>query len=94
MTINLVYVSKPLVTVITAIGHSTELCVERRMTYSLKSRRFCVLLFFLFVLVYQTWPFHHPVSAKGVPDYHRIVKIPMDLQTMREVITTTAHKRD
>lgn len=32
----------------------------------------------------ETWPFHHPVSAKGVPDYHRIVKIPMDLQTMRE----------
>lgn len=33
----------------------------------------------------QTWPFHHPVSAKTVPDYYKIVKIPMDLQTMREV---------
>jgi len=33
----------------------------------------------------QTWPFHHPVSAKSVPDYYNIVKIPMDLQTMREV---------
>ena len=33
----------------------------------------------------QTWPFHQPVSIKTVPDYHKIVKIPMDLQTMREV---------
>ncbi|XP_068717944.1 transcription initiation factor TFIID subunit 1-like isoform X1 [Montipora capricornis] len=32
----------------------------------------------------DTWPFHHPVSAKTVPDYYRIVKIPMDLLTMRE----------
>lgn len=32
----------------------------------------------------DTWPFHQPVSAKTVPDYHRIVKNPMDLQTMRE----------
>lgn len=33
----------------------------------------------------QTWPFHQPVSAKTVPDYHKVVKNPMDLQTMREV---------
>ncbi|CAH3126773.1 unnamed protein product [Porites lobata] len=32
----------------------------------------------------DTWPFHQPVSIKTVPDYHKIVKIPMDLQTMRE----------
>ena len=39
----------------------------------------------VFVFRLQTWPFHHPVSAKTVPDYYKIVKIPMDLQTMREV---------
>lgn len=32
----------------------------------------------------DTWPFHQPVSAKTVPDYHKVVKNPMDLQTMRE----------
>ncbi|XP_064405397.1 uncharacterized protein LOC135350513 isoform X3 [Halichondria panicea] len=32
----------------------------------------------------QTWPFHHPVSAKKIPDYHKIIKSPMDLQTMKK----------
>lgn len=33
----------------------------------------------------QSWPFHHPVSAKKIPDYHKIIKKPMDLQTMQKV---------
>ncbi|GBN10672.1 Transcription initiation factor TFIID subunit 1 [Araneus ventricosus] len=32
----------------------------------------------------ETQPFWFPVSAKNVPDYHRIVHRAMDLQTMRE----------
>jgi len=39
-----------------------------------------ILFFFL-----QTHPFLHPVSAKNVPDYFKIIKEPMDLQTIREV---------
>lgn len=35
--------------------------------------------------VFQTQPFLFPVSAKEVPDYYRVIKTPMDLQTMREV---------
>ncbi|XP_031550015.1 transcription initiation factor TFIID subunit 1-like isoform X2 [Actinia tenebrosa] len=32
----------------------------------------------------ESWPFHTPVSSKTVPDYNKIVKNPIDLQTMRE----------
>lgn len=32
----------------------------------------------------EAQPFWHPVSAKAVPDYHKIVTIPMDLQRIRE----------
>ncbi|XP_048585830.1 transcription initiation factor TFIID subunit 1 isoform X2 [Nematostella vectensis] len=32
----------------------------------------------------ESWPFHTPVNPKTVPDYHKIVKNPIDLQTLRE----------
>ncbi|XP_077519036.1 TATA-box binding protein associated factor 1 isoform X1 [Amblyomma americanum] len=32
----------------------------------------------------ETQPFWHPVSAKAVPDYHKIIIRPMDLQRIRE----------
>lgn len=32
----------------------------------------------------ETQPFWHPVSAKAVPDYHKIIAVPMDLQRIRE----------
>ncbi|XP_077984278.1 transcription initiation factor TFIID subunit 1-like [Glandiceps talaboti] len=32
----------------------------------------------------NTYPFHGPVNPRQVPDYYKIVKKPMDLQTMRE----------
>ena len=37
-------------------------------------------------LSYQTqaWPFKTPVKKEEVPDYHEIIKNPMDLQTIRE----------
>ncbi|XP_046853130.1 transcription initiation factor TFIID subunit 1-like isoform X2 [Xenia sp. Carnegie-2017] len=34
----------------------------------------------------ESRPFHAPVSARTVPDYYKIVKTPMDLQTMKERI--------
>merc|ERR1719210_1409565 len=34
----------------------------------------------------DTSPFLHPVNGKLVPDYYKIVKKPMDLQTMRDNI--------
>ena len=33
----------------------------------------------------DSWPFVNPVSSKDVPDYHKIVTNPMDLQQIREV---------
>lgn len=40
----------------------------------------------------HTHPFLHPVSAKDVPDYFRIVKQPMDLQTIRENLREKKYK--
>ncbi|XP_054929796.1 transcription initiation factor TFIID subunit 1 isoform X4 [Dermacentor andersoni] len=34
----------------------------------------------------DTQPFWHPVSAKVVPDYYKIVTVPMDLQRIREKV--------
>ncbi|EDO48648.1 predicted protein [Nematostella vectensis] len=34
----------------------------------------------------ESWPFHTPVNPKTVPDYHKIVKNPIDLQTLREPV--------
>lgn len=33
----------------------------------------------------QSWPFHTPVSAKKLPDYYKIIRRPMDLDTMHKV---------
>ena len=41
--------------------------------------------FFFLPLPSQSWPFHFPVSAKKLPDYHRKITNPMDLDTMRKV---------
>ena len=35
--------------------------------------------------LFQSRPFHAPVSIRTVPDYYKIVKNPMDLQTIKEV---------
>lgn len=42
--------------------------------------------------ILQTQPFWFPVSAKNVPDYHRIIQRPMDLQTMREKLHQKKYK--
>ena len=42
---------------------------------------------------FQTQPFLFPVNSKVVPDYHRIVKKPMDLQSIREVRYTANCER-
>lgn len=50
------------------------------------SRKWPIEKFVDFLLLcLQTHPFLQPVSAKDVPDYFKIVKEPMDLQTIREV---------
>lgn len=33
----------------------------------------------------QSWPFHHPVNKKFVPDYYKVIANPMDLETIRKV---------
>nr|XP_022324480.1 transcription initiation factor TFIID subunit 1-like isoform X2 [Crassostrea virginica] len=40
----------------------------------------------------NTQPFLFPVSAKEVPDYYRVIKTPMDLQTMREHIRSRKYE--
>uniref|UniRef100_A0AAV2J8F7 Transcription initiation factor TFIID subunit n=1 Tax=Knipowitschia caucasica TaxID=637954 RepID=A0AAV2J8F7_KNICA len=35
----------------------------------------------------DSWPFHHPVNKKFVPDYHKVIAIPMDLETVRKNIS-------
>eukprot|EP00794_Sanderia_malayensis_P006794 gene6794-7559_t len=43
----------------------------------------------------ESWPFHTPVSIKSVPDYYKIVKKGMDLQTLRENVKNGRyHSRD
>ena len=44
----------------------------------------------MIVVDMQTWPFHQPVSSKKIPDYHKIIKTPMDLQTMKKVTSKLA----
>jgi transcription initiation factor TFIID subunit 1 len=39
----------------------------------------------------NTEPFQHPVKEKHVPGYYRIVKNPIDLQTMREKLRTSKY---
>lgn len=33
----------------------------------------------------QSWPFHHPVNKKFVPDYYKVIVNPMDLENIRKV---------
>ncbi|XP_050998610.1 transcription initiation factor TFIID subunit 1-like [Acomys russatus] len=35
----------------------------------------------------DSWPFHHPVNKKFVPDYYKVIVSPMDLETIRENIS-------
>ncbi|XP_054852196.1 transcription initiation factor TFIID subunit 1 isoform X5 [Eublepharis macularius] len=35
----------------------------------------------------DSWPFHHPVNKKFVPDYHKVIVSPMDLETIRKNIS-------
>ncbi|XP_030330484.1 transcription initiation factor TFIID subunit 1 isoform X5 [Strigops habroptila] len=35
----------------------------------------------------DSWPFHHPVNKKFVPDYYKVIVNPMDLETIRKNIS-------
>ncbi|EHB07147.1 Transcription initiation factor TFIID subunit 1 [Heterocephalus glaber] len=35
----------------------------------------------------DSWPFHHPVNKKFVPDYYKVIINPMDLETIRKNIS-------
>ncbi|KAM9325646.1 transcription initiation factor TFIID subunit 1 [Gastrophryne carolinensis] len=35
----------------------------------------------------DSWPFHHPVNKKFIPDYHKVITNPMDLETIRQNIS-------
>ncbi|XP_053555078.1 transcription initiation factor TFIID subunit 1 isoform X2 [Bombina bombina] len=35
----------------------------------------------------DSWPFHHPVNKKFVPDYYKVIMNPMDLETIRQNIS-------
>ncbi|XP_016358234.1 transcription initiation factor TFIID subunit 1-like isoform X1 [Sinocyclocheilus anshuiensis] len=35
----------------------------------------------------DSWPFHHPVNKKFVPDYYKVIINPMDLDTLRKNIS-------
>uniref|UniRef100_A0A671L5N8 Transcription initiation factor TFIID subunit n=1 Tax=Sinocyclocheilus anshuiensis TaxID=1608454 RepID=A0A671L5N8_9TELE len=35
----------------------------------------------------DSWPFHHPVNKKFVPDYYKVIIYPMDLDTLRKNIS-------
>ncbi|GAB1303019.1 Transcription initiation factor TFIID subunit [Apodemus speciosus] len=39
------------------------------------------------VLGLKSWPFHHPVNKKFVPDYYKVIVSPMDLETIRKNIS-------
>lgn len=38
-----------------------------------------------FMFLLQSWPFHHPVNKKFVPDYYKVIVNPMDLENLRKV---------
>lgn len=40
----------------------------------------------------DSWPFHHPVDEKLVPDYYTIIAHPMDLDTMNKKLNTYQYK--
>ncbi|KGL79150.1 Transcription initiation factor TFIID subunit 1, partial [Tinamus guttatus] len=35
----------------------------------------------------DSWPFHHPVNKKFVPDYYKVIANPMDLESIRKNIS-------
>ncbi|XP_062309245.1 transcription initiation factor TFIID subunit 1 isoform X5 [Osmerus eperlanus] len=35
----------------------------------------------------DSWPFHHPVNKKFVPDYYKVIVSPMDLENLRKNIS-------
>uniref|UniRef100_A0A8B9RJ71 Transcription initiation factor TFIID subunit n=1 Tax=Astyanax mexicanus TaxID=7994 RepID=A0A8B9RJ71_ASTMX len=37
--------------------------------------------------VTESWPFHHPVNKKFVPDYYKVIANPMDLENLRKNIS-------
>ncbi|KAG7516655.1 transcription initiation factor TFIID subunit 1-like isoform X3 [Solea senegalensis] len=39
------------------------------------------------MVVLDSWPFHHPVNKKFVPDYYKVIINPMDLETLRKNIS-------
>uniref|UniRef100_M4AAG9 Transcription initiation factor TFIID subunit n=1 Tax=Xiphophorus maculatus TaxID=8083 RepID=M4AAG9_XIPMA len=39
------------------------------------------------MVVLDSWPFHHPVNKKFVPDYYKVIVNPMDLETIRKNIS-------
>ncbi|XP_029463079.1 transcription initiation factor TFIID subunit 1 isoform X2 [Rhinatrema bivittatum] len=39
------------------------------------------------MVVPDSWPFHHPVNKKFVPDYYKVIFNPMDLETIRKNIS-------
>lgn len=39
----------------------------------------------LVAITLQSWPFHHPVNKKFVPDYYKVIVNPMDLENIRKV---------
>ncbi|XP_075876541.1 transcription initiation factor TFIID subunit 1 isoform X8 [Nelusetta ayraudi] len=39
------------------------------------------------MVVPDSWPFHHPVNKKFVPDYYKVIVNPMDLENVRKNIS-------
>ncbi|KAG7282696.1 hypothetical protein CRUP_017622 [Coryphaenoides rupestris] len=39
------------------------------------------------MVVPDSWPFHHPVNKKFVPDYYKVIVSPMDLENLRKNIS-------
>ncbi|XP_074925040.1 transcription initiation factor TFIID subunit 1 isoform X1 [Chelonoidis abingdonii] len=39
------------------------------------------------MVVPDSWPFHHPVNKKFVPDYYKVIINPMDLESIRKNIS-------
>ncbi|XP_030637746.1 transcription initiation factor TFIID subunit 1 [Chanos chanos] len=39
------------------------------------------------MVVPESWPFHHPVNKKFIPDYYKVIANPMDLENIRKNIS-------
>jgi histone acetyltransferase len=40
----------------------------------------------------SSWPFREPVSLEDVPDYHLVVKEPVDLKTIEKRLNNNEYK--